>query len=559
MSESGVARLRRPQEDPLGEAPIACHELDMEGRVIWVNEAECRLLGLAPECILGRPIWEFVAPREQRDSQQAVFQKLASEEPLSVFERSYIRPDNTSLVLEIYDQYRYDEKGHIVGIRSFLLDITARKRAEEELLRARQTLETSIRERTQELELAIQFLQREMEERQAAQNEQRRLEAQMQQAQRMESVGVLAGGVAHEFNNLLTSIMGYASMAELETPEGSHVRENIAQVIAAARSAADLTRQMLAYSGRGRFVLEPLDLSTTVENTARLLDSTASKKAEVVLHLERNLPRIEADVGQVRQIVINLATNASEALGDQQGQIAVATGMHWAAAGELPSLVAGRPMPPGLYVYLEVSDTGCGMDAATLQRIFDPFFTTKFPGRGLGLAAVQGIVRSHQGSIVVTSAPGKGTTMRVLFPARSGSEPAAAEAPLDDGDPLHWRSTGMVLVVEDEEPVRKLARAILEAAGLTVLTAESGVQGVALFREHATDLRAVLLDLTMPGMDGAEVLRAIVEFRPDAPVVLCSGYNEQEIAAEVTGYQPAGFLRKPYLAAELIRQIRAIW
>lgn len=559
MSESGVARLRRPQEDPLGEAPIACHELDSEGRVVWVNEAECRLLGLQRGQILGRPIWEFVAPREQRESQQAVVRKLAHEEPLSVFERSYIRPDGSPLLLEIHDQYRYDEDGHLIGLRSYLLDITARKRAEDELLQVQQTLETSIRERTQELELAIQFLQREMEERQAAQTEQRRLEAQMQQAQRMESVGVLAGGVAHEFNNLLTSIMGYASMAELETPEGSHVRENIAQVLTAARNAADLTRQMLAYSGRGRFILEPLDLSLTVENTARLLDSSTSKKAEVVLHLEKDLPRIEADAGQVRQIVINLATNASEALGEQAGQIVVATGMQWAAAGELASLVPGRPMPPGLYVYLEVADNGCGMDAAMLPRIFDPFFTTKFPGRGLGLAAVLGIVRSHQGSIVVTTAPGQGTTMRVLFPARGEAATAPAEQPKNESDPMAWRGAGTVLVVEDEEPVRKLACSILEGAGLSVLSAENGSEGVALFREHAAILRAVLLDLTMPGMDGAEVFRAMVETRPDARVVLCSGYNEQEIVARMAGCHPAGFLRKPYLPAELIQQMRAIW
>src|SRR5258705_1608641 len=184
MSESGVARLRRPQEDPLGEAPIACHELDSDGRVIWVNEAECRLLGLERGHILGRPIWEFVAPREQRESQHAVARKLAGEEELAVFERSYVRPDGSSVVLEIHDQYRYDDDGCRIGLRSFLLDITGVKRAEDELLQVQQSLETSIRERTQELELAIQFLQREMEERQAGQNEQSRLETPMQQGHR---------------------------------------------------------------------------------------------------------------------------------------------------------------------------------------------------------------------------------------------------------------------------------------------------------------------------------------------------------------------------------------
>jgi CheY-like chemotaxis protein len=296
-----------------------------------------------------------------------------------------------------------------------------------------------------------------------------------------------------------------------------------------------------------------------VEDTARLLDSTTSKKAEVRLHLERDLPRIEADAGQLRQIVMNLATNASEALGDQPGEIVVATGMQWAAAGELPSLVAGRTMLPGLYVYLEVSDNGCGMDSITMPRMFDPFFTTKFPGRGLGLAAVLGIVRSHQGSIKVISSPGKGTTVRVLFPARpEATEAPAVRQPENTSDSVAWQGRGTVLVVEDEEAVRKLSCSILESAGLSVISAENGSEGLNLFRQHASTLQAVLLDLTMPGMDGAEVFRAMVELKPDTRVVVCSGYNELEMATRMAGYRPAGFLRKPYLPAELIRQMRAV-
>jgi two-component system, cell cycle sensor histidine kinase and response regulator CckA len=558
MLESYGVQMDTPQEDPLAEAPIACHELDREGRITWVNDAECRLMGLEREAILGRPVWDLVSPAAQETSRLAVARKLAGDGPLPVFEREFMRPDGSLIILEIHEHLRRDTAGNVIGIRSYLLDITRRKRAEEALMKAQQELESRIKERTEELELAIDFLRREMDERRAAEHEQRKLEAQVQQAQRMESVGVLAGGVAHEFNNLLTSIMGYASMAALELSDSSKAKEKIEHVLSAARSAADLTQQMLAYSGRGRFVLEPLDLSQTVESTARLLDSMISKQATLKLYLQKDLSRIEADAGQVRQIVINLATNASDALEDEQGEVTISTGMQWVETGEMPSLQAGHVLPPGLYVYLEVSDTGSGMDNTTLPRIFDPFFTTKFAGRGLGLAAVLGIVRSHKGTIKVSSKVGHGTTMRVLFPALAGAaEYAAAAAAAVES--IGWHTSGTVLVVDDEEPIRGLARAILERAGLTVLTAADGNEGLALFRKHATDIHAVLLDLTLPGMDGREVFQYIQHLRPDVRVVLCSGFADQETSTRLFGNRPAGFLRKPYVPADLIGQLRAVW
>jgi PAS domain S-box-containing protein len=553
MRESTGAKTHWHQENPFGEAPIACHELDDEGRVVWVNEAECRLLQVERNRIVGRHIWEFVAPGEQGASREAVVRKLSSDQPLPVFERCYKRPDGFELILEIHEYHRRDADGKVTGIRSFLLDITARKRAEEALLRAQQDLETRIKGRTEELELAIEFLRREIDERRTAEKEQRKLEAQMQQAQRMESVGVLAGGVAHEFNNLLTSIMGYASMAAMELQEGSRAKENLTHVLSAAKSAADLTQQMLAYSGRGRFVLEPLDLSQTVESTARLLDSMVSKTAAVKLYLQRDLSRVEADAGQVRQIILNLATNASESLDDLPGEVSISTGMQWAVAGELPSLAAGRVQPAGLYVYLEVSDTGCGMDSATLPKIFDPFFTTKFPGRGLGLAAVLGIARSHKGSIKVTTIPGRGTSIRVYFPALGESGEAA-----DEQTP-EWQARGTVLVVDEEEAIRRLARAILERAGLTVLTAEDGIEGLAVFRAHASEIRVVLLNLTLPGVDGGEVFQYIQHVRPEVKVLVCSGYPEEDVTKRLYGHKPAGFLRKPYAPTDLVEQLRAVW
>ncbi len=425
MPSTSQIRRRKQPNGSLAEAPIACHEIDLEGKVVWVNAAECHLLGLGEADLLGRPVWDFVAPEEQTASRPAVARKLAGGEQLPSFERTLVRPDGSRLAIEIHENYLRDETGAITGIRSFLVDITERRRAEEALRRAQETLELRIRERTQELELAIELLHREMDERRLAEKEHRkaekehrRLEAQVQLSQRLESMGVLAGGVAHEFNNLLTSIMGYASLAAIDLTENSRALNDINQVLAAAKSAADLTQQMLAYSGRGKFTLQALDVGKLIEGMAQLLESLVSKKATLRRNLATALPHIEADSSQVRQVVINLTTNGADALGDRSGSIEISTGVMWAERGELPSLEAGRSLRAGLYVYVEVRDTGGGMDAQTQAKIFDPFFTTKFTGRGLGLAAVLGIMRGHCGSIQVTSQAGEGTIVRVLFPAK---------------------------------------------------------------------------------------------------------------------------------------------
>src|SRR5215471_14201789 len=416
-------RAPLPGEDVLYHAPIAYHEVDLEGRLVWVNAAECRLLGQTADELVGKPVWDLVSPGEREESRSAVARKISQEQPLEPFERTLVRPDGTAIVLEIHDTYRRNARGEIDGLRSFLLDVTARKRAQDALRKVGEDLESRVRERTQELELAIDFLRREIDERRQAEDERRKLEAQVRHTQRLESIGVLAGGIAHEFNNLLTSITGYSSLAMMDLPANSPAAKYLEQVLSAAKSAADLTQQILAYAGRSQFLLEPLDVSKMVECTTRLMESTLSRKASIKLALTPKLPQIEADNGQVRQVIMNLATNASDALRDGPGEVRIATGLLWAEGGELPSLKTGRIMPAGLYVWIEVADTGEGMDRATLDRIFDPFFSTRFTGRGLGLAAVLGIVRAHRGSITVLSEPGKGSTFRVFFPALEEDDP----------------------------------------------------------------------------------------------------------------------------------------
>ena len=330
-------------------------------------------------------------------------------------------------------------------------------------------------------------------------------EEQMRNAQKLESLGVLAGGIAHDFNNLLVGVLGNASLALTELPDDSPARQFVKDVETSAQRAAELTRQMLAYSGRGKFVVESLSLSQVVREMTQLLGRVISKRARLSLHLREDLPPIVGDATQVRQVVMNLITNASDALLGEPGLVTARTGTVHADARLLASTYLNEELPAGEYVYLEVTDSGVGMDTATRARIFEPFFTTKFTGRGLGLAAVLGIVRSHKGAIDVTSEPGCGTTFRVLFPASA----AIAEVPLARNlMPAAWKGSGLALVVDDEETVRGVARHVLERSGFSTVEAATGEEALAICSAQQKSLRIVLLDLTMPGMSGEATWRS---------------------------------------------------
>jgi two-component system cell cycle sensor histidine kinase/response regulator CckA len=388
---------------------------------------------------------------------------------------------------------------------------------------------------------------RDVTERVAAEEEHRFLERQVQQAQKLESLGVLAGGIAHDFNNLLMGILGQAGLALLDLPQSHPAHERVRRMELAAQRAAELTNQMLAYSGKGRFALAQIHLSRMVKEMAQLLDTVLTKRATVSLDLEMEIPPIEGDPAQLRQVVMNLLTNASDSLGDQGGTLHVRTGV-MPTQPDMPCLV-GAP-PPVRAVFLEVQDNGCGMDADTLQRIFDPFFTTKFTGRGLGLSAVQGIVRGHNGGIQVKSTLGKGTTFRLLFPpSLQESKPdAAPQAPK-----ALPRGSGLVLVVDDEAYVREVAQDALQRQGFTVLTAHDGQEGLELFLANEADVKALVLDLTMPRMGGEELLRRIRTMGHNTlPALLSSGYAEEELHLDTISGDPPRFLRKPYQPMELV-------
>jgi nitrogen-specific signal transduction histidine kinase/CheY-like chemotaxis protein len=393
-------------------------------------------------------------------------------------------------------------------------------------------------------------------ERRAAEREQEQLRAQLLQAQKLESLGILAGGIAHDFNNILTAILGSASVALRTIPTENPARDGIENIVAAARRAANLTRQMLAYSGKGHFEVRPIDLSEHVSEIAQLLETTVPKKVRLRLELARDLPAVEVDIAQLQQIVMNLVINAAEAIGDEPGTVLVVTGVEDVGpsyASSSSSIFSADGLAPGKYVFLEVEDTGHGMDDATKAKIFDPFFTTKFAGRGLGLAAVLGIVRAHQAAIEVRSIPRKGSIFRVFFHA-SRQAPARVEENRD----CSYHHRGLVLVIDDDEGARKALRRALELFGFSVEEAVDGAEGAALFADRAEHVVLVIVDMMMPKMGGEETFREIRRRSSTVPVILTSGYSQVEATRHFTAQDLAGFLEKPFTTESLAAKLRAI-
>ncbi|RII28115.1 MAG: hypothetical protein CXR30_14775 [Geobacter sp.] len=374
------------------------------------------------------------------------------------------------------------------------------------------------------------------------------LEQQILHTQKLESLGVLAGGIAHDFNNILLAIMGHAELALMRLNPTSPARDNLLKIEQSSQRAAELARQMLAYSGKGKFIVEPIDLGELVTDMTHMLEVSISKKAILRINLASNLPPVEADATQLRQVLMNLVINASEAIGEKSGVIAITTGAMQCDRRYLAQTWINEQLEDGFYVYVEVADTGCGMDKETLARIFDPFFTTKFTGRGLGMAAVLGIVRGHHGAIKAYSEQGKGTTFKMLLPAAAGHFSQLRKN--DVADKL-WHGSGTILLVDDEETIRALGSEMLKTLGFQVVTADDGRQAIDIYRQRQEEIAAVILDLTMPHMDGEEAFRELRRIRADVRVVMSSGYNEMEVSQRFLGKRLAGFIQKPYKLAEL--------
>ncbi|MEZ4513816.1 MAG: CHASE domain-containing protein [Chloroflexota bacterium] len=374
--------------------------------------------------------------------------------------------------------------------------------------------------------------------------ERERTKKAMEQAQKLESLGVLAGGVAHDFNNLLVAMLGHTSLAMMRLPASNPAYDHIAQAVKAAERAADLTQQMLAYSGRGHFRMQPIDLNTLLDENLHLFTSAIPKNITLQKQLAHGLPRVDADLGQMQQVVMNLILNGADAIGQKQGMVKITTMLYDLESGDKEFSQLNYTLKPGRYIRLDVTDNGCGMDEQTVSRIFDPFFTTKQTGRGLGLAAVQGIVRGHKGGLHVSSKPGEGTTFSLMLPVSKSELDAVMQPPaLQD---VAIPADCLVLVIDDEASVRNIVTDILEMDGIRTMVAPNGEIGIELYEKYQDDIDLVLLDLSMPGLNGHETFIRLQRINPRVNVVLSSGYDESDATVQFVGHGLSGFIQKPY-------------
>ena len=391
-------------------------------------------------------------------------------------------------------------------------------------------------------------------QRKLALEEKDKLEAQMKHVQRLESLGVMAGGVAHDFNNFLATIMGNAELVLLDLPENSPLRTFVDHIRQASIRSTDLVRQLLNYSGKGQISVESCNLNNIIGDISDLVKASLSKKASIRYELYDKLPEIDADLAQIRQIIMNLIINASDSLGHLSGSIYVQTGKKPYDPAYFKIVpVQSEEAEKKSYVYINVTDTGIGMDSDTLNRIFEPFFSTKEAGRGLGLAAVVGIVKSHGGGIQIDSKPGRGTTFSIVFPVSEETDKALLIKEGEQFAPCPNDRSGIILIADDEPSLRELMEATLTRAGYTVIVAIDGEEAISKFSEHGPEIDLVIMDMSMPKMDGVDAMERLGEIDSTVPVILISGYSE--IPKKWNGRPPAAFLNKPFPRALLLRKI----
>lgn len=478
-------------------------EQNVDGMVIVGADGKIRFVNPAAESLYGRPWVDLIG--------SDFGFPLEDGEP-SEIEISLPGGDSVQVEMRIVEIDWEDEQAYLASLR----DITFRKLAEEERKRA---------------------------------------ETQMQQVQKLESLGVLAGGIAHDFNNLLMTIVAHAGLAAKKLPADAQSRDHLLKIEQAALRGGELANQMLTYAGKGKPFIQAINLSKLVEEMGHLLAVSISKRVSLFYELAQSLPWVSVDPAQMRQVVMNLIINASEAIGDREGNITLRTGKMFVTEDYLSECHVRGQFTNEECVYLEVADTGIGVDPESVEKIFDPFFTTKFTGRGLGLAALLGIVRAHGGAIRVSSQVGQGTAFRIIVPGVPGMESVMDEQPPSQAS---LQGKGMILVVDDEADVLMAAQLILEDIGFTVVGAHDGVSGLDLFRDHREEIRAVLLDLTMPKMSGEELFEEMRKIRPDVPVILSSGYSEEEALRQFSRKQFNAFIHKPYQIDALIEKFKHV-
>jgi PAS domain S-box-containing protein len=490
--------------------------INLEGRFTALNKAGRKILGLTRTQALPTSLDGLIPVEDRERFQQSWAAVVAGQEPATQ-EFTILTEDGRSVVLEISGQL-WRSGGKPIEVICIGRDVTGRKQAEEKRLA---------------------------------------LERKMLDAQKLESLGVLASGIAHDFNNMLTVILGNAALAQANFTGGSAAQTHLDHIQKTALQAAELCKQLLAYSGKGRFLIQRVNLNTVIQEMWPLLELSVSKKARLKFAAASELPDMEADPSQLRQIVMNLVINASEALEEKTGDITIRTGVTKADSASLEPLHPSAPeVAEGDFVVLEVVDSGCGMTPETRAKILDPFFTTKFVGRGLGLAAVVGVVRAHAGTLQIESEPTQGSTFRILLPLSKSATAEDAAAPTRLAGEEGRRCT--ILLVDDDEGVLSVGSQVLQKFGYSVITATDGKQAVTKFRAQAAAITAIILDLTMPQMGGDEALEQIRLIRPDARVLLVSGFSEPEPGPRWTTEGRCAFLQKPFKPADLIDALRQL-
>jgi PAS domain S-box-containing protein len=487
--------------------------LGLDYRIQFANRT---VPDLTVEGVVGRSVLEYIHP-DLMDDTIACYERIVATGEPGTLESTYISNDDDE---EHYFESRIApilEDGKVAGFILSSSDVTERRQREAERLD---------------------------------------VERGMLRSQKLESLGLLSGGIAHDFNNLLVGIMGRAELAQDDLKDHALMADHLAQIMDASQHAAGLCQQLLAYSGKGRFLVEPVDLAALVENTQKLIEISIPENVNVQYELGPTPNAIEVDSTQIRQVIMNLVANASDSLQPQGGNIRIGTGTENLERNDLIKYTNGDTVREGLYAYLDVEDSGCGMTSHTMERLFDPFYTTKPDGTGLGMAAVLGIVRSHQGAMSVISDEGTGTTIRVLIPAEAVPAPKVI-APSQPESPRNV-GAGMILVVDDEPAIRTVTERILKRAKFDVITADSGTAAIDALNTHKASILAVVLDMKMPDMNGEQAMERLREIRPDLPILLSSGYSEVEITKRLEGKGLSAFLAKPYRSADLINAINDV-
>jgi signal transduction histidine kinase/ActR/RegA family two-component response regulator len=528
------AVLRAVLESP---RDIVIFALDRDYRYLAFNQNHARIMKRIWDVDLkvGACMLDMISLPDQRLRARENFDRALLGESFTRVEEYGDEHRFRRVYEDVYSPIR-DEDGSVIGLTVYLSDITQRRHAEIELENYRSRLEDLVQKRSEELELA---------------------HAQLLHAQKLESLGLLAGGIAHDFNNLLAVVLGRAELTMSQLESDHPARAHLSIVQQTALEARMLTKQLLSYAGRGKFMVQVASLNELVDSMMQLLRASVSRAITLEFELSPEAAAIEVDVTQMRQVLLNLVTNAAEAIGDGPGQVTVRTRIAEADERMLRRASVQSGLVPGRYACLEVEDTGVGMDERVRSKLFDPFFTTKFSGRGLGLAAVLGIITSHHGTILVQSRLGHGSTFTVLLPLSEGVPDALPLARAPDRAPPAPEHPGTILVVDDEEPVRTVTAEVLKAFDYHVFTADGGHEAVNVYRTHMNEIDIVLLDLTMPEMNGEETLRALQAVNADVKVVLMTGYTEDEVRLRFVRGDLAGFLTKPFVRDELITAVEA--